>query len=47
MERRLLRAIMTPAMIGAWVFGLLLTATPGVIDFGHGWVYVKLAFVVS
>ena len=29
MERRLLRAIMNPAMIAAWVFGLTLVLTPG------------------
>ena len=45
MERRLLRAIMNPAMGAAWVFGLLLIATPGVPDFSSGWLYVKLALV--
>jgi putative membrane protein len=46
MERRLLRAIMTPAMAIAWVFGLVLLVTPGVADFSRGWVYVKLSLVV-
>ena len=47
MERRLLRAILNPAMIAAWVFGLLLLATPGVADFESGWLYVKLMAVVA
>ena len=41
MERRLLRAIMNPAMVAAWLFGLLLVATPGVVDFGRGWFHLK------
>ena len=36
MERRLLRAIMNPAMIAAWLFGLLLILTPGVVDWRAG-----------
>ncbi|MFN0265119.1 protoporphyrinogen oxidase HemJ [Tepidamorphus sp. 3E244] len=44
MERRLLKAIMTPAMIASWVFGLWLVF--GFIGFGHGWLHVKLAGVV-
>ncbi len=46
MERRLLRAIINPAMIATWIFGLMLLFTPGVIDWGAGWVYVKLVAVV-
>jgi putative membrane protein len=45
MERRLLRGIINPAMIAALVFGVLLVLTPGVIDWGAGWVWVKLAAV--
>jgi putative membrane protein len=45
MERRLLRAIMNPAMIAAFVFGGLMLATPGLIDWGSGWIWVKLAAV--
>ena len=41
MERLLLRAIMNPAMVAAWVFGTLLALTPGVVDFGLGWFYLK------
>jgi putative membrane protein len=48
MERRLLQAIMTPAMIATWVFGLLLLATPGVVNFGADlWIYPKLAAVIA
>jgi len=42
MEGRLLRQIMTPAMIASWGFGLLLVLTPGVIDWHRGWWHVKL-----
>ena len=42
MERRLLRAIMNPAMIAAWLFGLLLILTPGVVDWRAGWWHGKL-----
>jgi putative membrane protein len=46
MERRLLKQIMTPAMIATWVFGLLLVLTPGVIDWHAGWWHVKLLAVI-
>ena len=32
MERRLLHAIITPAMIASLAFGLVLAATPGIVD---------------
>lgn len=47
MERRLLRAIINPAMTLAFVFGIILLATPGVIDWGEGWIWVKLALAVG
>ena len=47
MERRLLKAIMNPAMIATWVFGVLLLATPGIADFGSIWLWTKLAGVVA
>jgi putative membrane protein len=47
MERRLLRGIMNPAMIAAYLFGLLLLATPGVVDWGAAWMYLKLALVAG
>jgi putative membrane protein len=46
MERRLLKQIMTPAMIATWVFGALLAFTPGVIDWAAGWWHVKLGSVL-
>ena len=42
MERRLLRAIMNPAMIATWVFGLLVAFTPGIVDWSAGWPWVKV-----
>jgi protoporphyrinogen IX oxidase len=47
MERRLLRAIMNPAMIAAWVFGLALVATPGVVDWSAPWSWIKAAAVLA
>lgn len=46
MERLLLRAIMNPAMIASWLFGLLLVLTPGVVDWRGGWWHAKLLCVV-
>ena len=45
MERRLLRAIMNPAMILAFIFGGIMLATPGVGDWGSGWIWVKLVAI--
>jgi protoporphyrinogen IX oxidase len=46
MEKRLLRAIMNPAMAATWLFGLMLAATPGLIAWGADlWIWVKLAAV--
>ena len=42
MERRLLRAIMNPAMIASWLFGILLVLTPGIVDWGSGWWWGKV-----
>ena len=47
MERRLLRGIMTPAMIATYVFGLPLLLIPGVVDWRMGWIHVKLAAVLA
>ncbi len=48
MERRLLRVIMTPAMIVSVGVGAWLLASPGVVDWSvEGWVYAKLALVVA
>lgn len=46
MERRLLRAIINPAMIATFVFGGLLLATPGMIDWSAWWIHAKLVLVV-
>ncbi len=47
MERRLLRAIMNPAMIGTWVFGLMLVFTPGIVDWGYAWPWAKALSVLG
>lgn len=47
MERRLLKAIMTPAMIATWVFGLLLVSSPGVVDWSAPWAWAKAACVLA
>lgn len=44
MERRLLRLIMTPAMIISWCLGLYLAWT--VYGFQGGWLHAKLLFVL-
>lgn len=48
MERRLLKAIMNPAMIASWLFGLLIIAALG-LDWlaGSAWLHAKLALVVA
>jgi protoporphyrinogen IX oxidase len=46
MERRLYKAIMNPAMIASVGFGVLLLATPGVVDWSRGWIHIKLALAV-
>ncbi len=46
MERKLLKQIMTPAMIAAWLFGILLILTPGAVDWHGGWWHTKLLFVI-
>ena len=47
MERRLLRGIMTPAMIATIGFGIVLAATPGVVDWRMGWIWAKLVLVLG
>ncbi|MCP4327004.1 MAG: protoporphyrinogen oxidase HemJ [Alphaproteobacteria bacterium] len=47
MERRLLRAIINPAMIATFAFGIWLLLTPGIVDWQAGWIYVKLVAVVA
>ena len=45
MERRLLKAIINPAMIAAWVLGLYLAYEGG--WFRSGWLHGKLALVLA
>ena len=45
MERRLLKAIMTPAMIATWVFGLILVGMSGY--YAAHWLQAKFALVVA
>lgn len=47
MERRLLKAIMNPAMIASWVFGVLLVATPGIVDWSAVWPWTKMGSVIA
>ncbi len=47
MERRLLRVIITPAMVATLVFGLLLAATPGAVDWSSAWPYLKIVFLLG
>ena len=47
MELRLLRGIMTPAMIATWAFGLVLAGTPRLVDWQMGWIWAKLTLVVA
>ena len=46
MERRLLRAIINPAMAATWLLGITLVLTPGIIDWSQGWWHVKLLSVL-
>ncbi len=44
MERRLLKAIMMPAMVVAWAAGLVMAVSGGL--FQDGWFHVKLLLVI-
>lgn len=46
-ERLLLKAIMEPARGAAWLFGILLALTPGVIDWSMVWPWTKLLGIVA
>ncbi|MEE9587964.1 MAG: protoporphyrinogen oxidase HemJ [Hyphomicrobiaceae bacterium] len=45
MERKLLRVIMNPAMIAAWIFGIWAAIVGNF--FVDGWLHAKLIFVVA
>ena len=47
MERRLLRAIMNPAMIASWAFGLTLLAHLGAEAWADGWLHAKAVSVLA
>jgi len=47
MERRLLRAIVNPAMIAVWVLGLTLSFLPATGAWHQGWFHAKLLLVVA
>jgi putative membrane protein len=47
MERRLLRGIMGPASISAWIFGLCLVFTPATVDWSMIWPWTKAAAVLA
>lgn len=46
MEYRLTKAIMNPAMIATWFFGITLILTPGIIDWADHWWQVKFICVI-
>ncbi|MEO5805355.1 protoporphyrinogen oxidase HemJ [Devosia sp.] len=45
MERRLLRGIINPAMIGTLIFGIGMLSM-GVVDWHQAWPWIKAAFVI-
>ena len=47
MESKLLKVIMTPAMLATWGFGLSLAVIPGVLDWLDIWPWVKLMSIIA
>lgn len=47
MERRLLRAIMTPAAIATWLFGMLTAWAGGYVEALPAWLVVKLVALAA
>ena len=47
MELKLLKVIMTPAMIATWAFGITLAVIPGVLDWSEIWPWVKLLSILA
>lgn len=45
MEYKLLKFITTPAMIVAWIFGILMLLQPG-FDWSQGWIHAKILLVL-
>ena len=46
-ERLLLRAIMNPAMVATWAFGLALVLTPGIVVWSDVWPWIKAVSVIG
>ena len=46
MERRLMRAIINPAMMAAFLFGTLMAFTPGIVDWSAGWPWFKIVLLI-
>ena len=46
MELKLFRVIMNPAMIVAWVCGIAMALTPGIVDWSAIWPWIKLIMIV-
>jgi len=46
MERRLLRAIMNPAMVVSYIFGIFLVLTPGIVDWSSAWIWLKILAIL-
>lgn len=47
MEGKLLRMIMRPAMATAWIAGLALALTPGIVAWSEAWPWAKAAGVLA
>ncbi|MEP4249750.1 CopD family protein [Tateyamaria sp.] len=47
MEYKLLKVIMTPAMMATWIFGLSLALIPGVVDWSAVWPWTKLLGILA
>ena len=46
-EKRLLRIIINPAMMLAWIFGLMLSFSPVTEAWSHPWFHAKFALVLA
>lgn len=47
MEFKLLKMIMQPAMVVSWICGLIMVATPGVVDWSWVWPWTKGAAILG
>lgn len=48
MEQKLLRLIMTPAMVVAWACGIAIAVIPGSsVDWSSGWVWIKVGGILG